>query len=380
MTPPRDYYEILDVERNAGAEEIKKAYRRQAMKYHPDRNPGDATAEEKFKEAAEAYEVLRDDQKRAMYDRYGHAGLRGQAAGGGMHDFDLQEALRAFMRDFGAFGDFFGGAGGPGEERRGANLQLEIELTLNEVAEGIKRKIRVKKHIPCATCSGSGAKAGSKLSTCRECHGSGQIRQVHRTFIGQFVKVDTCPRCHGEGKIHESPCATCQGEGRVRGDDTVEVEIPPGVMDGNYLSLRGRGEVGRRGAPAGDLIVIVRVAEHDLFERHGNDLLCDLAVSPARAALGGEEEIPTLDGRATVDVPAGVQTGKILRMKGKGLPALNGRGATGDLLLRVIVFVPVRLSPREKELYGELAKLEEKKPHRPERGLFDRIREAFRGA
>jgi molecular chaperone DnaJ len=381
MSTTRDYYEVLGVARGASGEEIKKAYRKLAMQYHPDRNPGDKAAEEAFKEATEAYEVLHDEQKRAAYDRYGHAGVRGSAAGGGMGpDIDLQEALRAFMRDFGGFGDLFGGMGmgGGGPERRGADLQLEMRLTLEEVASGVTRKLKVRKPVVCDTCDGSGAKAGSGMATCAQCHGSGQVRQVHRTMIGQFINVATCPRCRGEGKTIDAPCPACEGEGRVRGEATVEVTIPPGVDDGNYLSLRGQGQAGRRGAPPGDLVVVVRVAEHEQFERHGRDLLCDLALSPARAALGGEEEVPTLDGRATIEVPAGVQTGKILRLKGKGLPVLNGKG-TGDLLLRVIVFVPSKLSSREKELYRELEALEQKKPHKPEKGLMDKIREAFGG-
>jgi molecular chaperone DnaJ len=242
MSTTRDYYEVLGVARGASVDEIKKAYRKLAMQFHPDRNPGDKVAEEAFKEATEAYEVLHDEQKRAAYDRYGHAGVRGGAAGGGMGpDIDLQEALRAFMRDFGGFGDLFGGmgmGGGGGAERRGADLQLEMRLTLEEVASGVTRKLKVRKPVVCDTCDGSGAKAGSGLVTCAQCHGSGQVRQVHRTMIGQFINVATCPRCRGEGKTVESPCPACEGEGRVRGEDTVEVTIPPGVDDGNYLSLR----------------------------------------------------------------------------------------------------------------------------------------------
>jgi len=373
MSRPRDYYDILGLDRDADVDTIKKAYRKLALQYHPDRNPGDHTAEEKFKEATEAWEVLHDPQKRAAYDRFGHDGLKGGGFGAG-HPFDMQDALRAFMQDFGGFGDIFGTGGG---ERRGADMQVQIRMTLAEVATGISRTIKIKKAIGCDTCSGTGSKPGSSSSTCRECQGAGQIRQVHRTVIGQFINAVTCPRCHGEGKINESPCADCRGEGRRRGEETITVNIPAGVADGNYLTMRGKGEVGRFGTPAGDLIVIFRVDEHDLFERHGNDLLSEFPLSPARAALGGEETVATLDGEATVDVPAGVQTGRILRLKGKGLPVLNGRG-TGDLLLRTVVFVPTKLSSKEKELYAELARIDEKKPHKPDKALFDRIREAFR--
>lgn len=378
MPARRDYYEVLGVARDAGADEIKKAYRQLALKYHPDKNPDDPKAEDHFKEATEAYEVLRDEQKRSLYDRYGHAGLRGAAAGPAGFDFDLQDALRAFMRDFGDFGDFFGGGRGGQREDRGSDLQIRIGLTLEEVARGVTRKLKIRKNLTCASCGGSGAAANSRTVTCVQCHGSGQVRQVHRTFIGQFINVSTCARCGGEGRTIEQPCPACGGEGRAKGEETVEVEVPAGVVEDNYLTLRGKGEAGRRGTPPGDLLVVFHVAEHEIFERHGNDLVADLPVSPARAALGGEEDVPTLDGQATVEVPAGVQTGKVLRLKGKGLPSLNGRGV-GDLLLRVIVFVPVKLSAREKELYAELARLEARKPLKPERGLVDRIRDTFRG-
>jgi len=374
MPARRDYYDVLGVARDADVDAIKKAYRKLAMQYHPDRNPGDAAAEESFKEATEAWEVLHDPQKRAAYDRYGHEGLRGAGFGAG-HPFDLQDALRAFMQDFGGFGEFF--AGTAGGERRGDDMRVQLRLTLAEVATGITKTIKIKKPITCETCHGSGAKPGTGTSTCRECQGQGQVRQVHRTFIGQFINVVTCPRCNGAGKTAESPCTDCRGEGRKRGEETLSIEIPPGVADGNYMTRRGHGEAGPHGAPAGDLAVIFRVDEHEIFERHGSDLLADFPLSAARAALGGEEVTPTLDGEATVDVPAGVQTGRILRLKGKGLPVLNGRGV-GDLLLRTVVFVPTKLSSKEKELYTELARIEEKKPPRPDKGLFDKIREAFR--
>jgi molecular chaperone DnaJ len=375
MAIRRDYYEVLGVARDADVDTIKKAYRKLAMQYHPDRNPGDTAAEESFKEATEAWEVLHDPQKRAAYDRFGHDGLKGAGGFGSGMPFDLQDALRAFMQDFGGFGDIFGGAGGG--ERRGADMQVQLRLTLNEVATGVTRTLRIRKAVTCDTCAGTGAKPGTGVSTCRECQGQGQVRQVHRTFIGQFINVVTCPRCGGAGKTAESPCPDCRGDGRKRGEETLSIEVPPGVADGNYMTRRGHGEAGPHGAPAGDLAIVFRVEEHEIFQRHGNDLLAEFPLSAARAALGGEETVPTLDGEATVDVPSGVQTGRILRLKGKGLPVLNGRG-TGDLLLRTVVFVPTRLSSKEKELYAELARIEEKKPPRPERGLFDKIREAFR--
>ena len=379
MSTLRDYYIVLEVSRDVSDEDIKKAYRKLALKYHPDRNPDDPRAEERFKEATEAYEVLRDEQKRAAYDRFGHAGVRGGGPSAAGPDFGLQDALNAFMRDFGGFSDIFGGSPRGPRDERGSDLQIRVRLTLEEVATGVNKKLKIKKPVPCATCEGSGAEEGSKTVTCPECRGAGQVRQVHRTFIGQFINVATCPRCHGEGRSAERPCPTCAGEGRVRGEETVEVDIPPGVGDDNYLTVRGRGEAGRRGRPAGDLIVIMEVTEHDAFERHGSDLVADLPISPSRAALGGDEEVPTLDGRARISIPSGVQTGKVLRLKGKGLPELN-RNGRGDLLLRVLVWVPTKVSGKEKEFYQELEKLESKKSSRPDRGVIDRIREAFRGS
>ncbi len=380
MSTARDYYEILELDRTAGGEEIKKAYRKLAMKYHPDRNPDDPSAEARFKEATEAYEVLKDDQKRAAYDRFGHAGVRGAAGQAAGMDFDLQDALHAFMRDFGGFEDIFGGGRrGRVQPNRGSDLQVRVELTLADVAEGATRKLKIKKTTTCGTCTGAGHAPGARTATCADCKGSGQLRQVHRTFIGQFINVVPCARCGGEGQTVDKPCPKCGGEGRVRGEETVEVDIPAGVMHDNYMTLPGRGEAGRKGGPAGDLIVVVQVREHEHFHRHGNDLVADLPIGPARAALGGSEEIETLDGRASIEVPAGVQTGKVLRLRGKGLPSLNGRG-TGDLLLRVIVYVPTRLSGKEKELYAQLEKLENERTREPhDRGFFDRLREAFRG-
>jgi len=256
---------------------------------------------------------------------------------------------------------------------------VRVEMTLEEVASGVKRKLKIRKMTACSTCSGAGHAPGSRSITCEQCKGSGQLRQVHRTFIGQFINVVPCARCGGEGKIAEKPCGTCEGEGRIRGEETVDVEIPAGVMHDNYMTLPGLGDAGRKGGRAGDLIVVVQVRPHETFERHGSDLVADLPIGPARAALGGEEEVDTLDGRAEIEVPAGVQTGKVLRLRGKGLPSLNGRG-TGDLLLRVIVYVPKKLSAREKELYAELEKLEAERARDHDRGFFDRLREAFRGS
>ncbi len=385
----RDYYEILEVDRNATAEDIKKSYRRQAVKYHPDKNPGDKQAEEKFKEATEAYEVLRDPEKRAGYDRYGHAqpftgGGGGGGAGGGYggYSFDLNDALNAFMRDFGGFGfeDLFGGGGGGGRGRRGADargrdLQVRLKLSLEEVAKGVEKTLKINLDQPCPDCGGAGTRNG-KTSACPECHGTGQVRNVQRSIFGQFVSVGACGRCQGAGQVIEDPCPTCHGEGRVRKERKVKVKIPAGVSTGNYLTLRGQGNAGQRGGPAGDLIVLIEVEEHPDFERHGDDILYDLPISFSQAALGAEVEVPTLDGRARLTIPAGTQTGKILRMRGKGVPHLNSSGR-GDQLVRVTVWTPTRLSVRERELLEELATVESQSPPAAGRGFWKRMREAF---
>ena len=357
----RDYYEVLGVDRDASVTEIKKAYRVLAMKYHPDRNPGDPAAEEKFKEATEAYEVLADREKREIYDRYGFAGIKGRAGPGfGSVEFDLQDALHAFMRDF---GDVFGMGMGMGRGRaqdagRGRDRQVRLRVTLQEVVTGVKRTLRVRRAVPCSTCGGTGVAGGSQPVTCDLCGGSGRVQRVHRSILGQFVNVGVCPKCEGRGRVVTRPCPACRGEGRVSGEAEVEVEIPPGVSSGDYLNLPGEGDAGRQGGPAGDLQVLIEVEEREGFERHGRDLLVELAVSPARAALGGKVTVPTLDGTATVSVPAGVQHGTLLRLKGKGLPPLHG-GARGSQFVKVLVAVPEKLDRRRKKLYEELLSLEE---------------------
>ncbi len=379
----RDYYEVLGVQRGATEEEIKKAYRRIAMQYHPDRNPGDKSAEAKFKEATEAYEVLRDPEKRARYDQFGHAGMGGAAGGPGpggydFSGFDLADALRAFMRDFGGgaggFEDLFGGgeARGPG---RGDDLQVRLPLTLEEVASGVEKKIRVKHLKRCATCDGRGGK-GER--TCSQCQGRGQVRRVQQTMFGQFVNVTACPRCEGEGHIVSERCAACGGDGRVSETETVSVKVPPGVASGNYIPLRGLGDAGRRGGPAGDLIVLIEEKEHEVFERHGDDLVMDLPVSFATLALGGKVEVTLLGGGTqSVDVSAGTASGHGVRLRGKGLPGL--RGGRGDLLVRLMVWVPAKLTGAERKLLEELRKGEGLKAPRPSRTLFERVKGAFGG-
>ncbi|MFO7767713.1 MAG: molecular chaperone DnaJ [bacterium] len=365
----RDYYEVLGVGRDADPDEIKKAYRKLALKFHPDRNPGDREAEEKFKEATEAYEVLRDSERRAQYDRFGHEGPAmaggGGAGGVGFEHFDLSEALRAFMRDFGGgggfggFEDIFGGGRGTqgGRRRRtvsrGGNLEVKLPLTLEEIARGVTKKIRIRRWERCGVCGGSGAREGSEPVTCPTCEGAGQVQQVSRSMFGQMVNVTTCSNCKGEGTVIEDPCPNCSGAGRQQAQKTLSVKVPAGVSGGNYLTLSGEGNVGMRGGPPGDVIVFLEEKTHDQFDREGDDLYRVEPIPFAIAALGGSAEIPTLDGKARVKIPAGTQSGKILRLRGKGLPHLHGYGE-GDLLVEVVVWTPRKLSGEEKELLEQM--------------------------
>jgi molecular chaperone DnaJ len=358
----RDYYEILDVGKNASTDEIKKAYRKLALRYHPDRNKGDKDAEEKFKEATEAYEVLRDSEKRALYDQYGHASVSGRGGSpfGFGAEFDLSDALRAFMRDFGSFGfeDFFGGGGRRSARTRrnaGRDLQIKVKLTLGEIAKGVEKQIKVNKEVKCETCGATGAKPGSRPVTCTVCGGSGQIRQVQRSLFGQFVNVTECHRCHGEGVIISDSCQDCAGTGRVRGSEKISVKIPAGVAGGNYITISGGGDTGERGGPAGNLYIIIEESEHDLFERHGNDILLDLPLTVSQLALGTRVEVPTLDGKVLFKVPPSTPSHKIFRMKGKGIPRLNSYGR-GDELIRVIAWIPDKLDKVEADLLKELEK------------------------
>jgi molecular chaperone DnaJ len=368
----RDYYDVLGVSRGASTDEIKKAYRKQALKYHPDRNPGNKDAEEKFKEATEAYEVLRDSDKRSRYDQFGHAGVTGAGAegfGGFSGGFDLSDALRAFMRDFGGFGgfdDFFGaGTRGRGRGRRAAprgnDLQVRLALRLGEIAKGVSKKIKVTKLVPCSKCEGSGSNEGSGKETCPTCHGTGEVRQASRSLFGQFINISTCSKCGGEGSIIKNPCPACGGEGRVKGSKSVEVKIPAGVTTGNYITLEGQGDVGPRGGSPGDLVILIEELEHEIFERHGEDILCDLPVSFSQLALGDRIEIPTLDGKAVLKIPPGTHSHKIFRLKGKGIPHLHSYGR-GDQLVRLIAWTPQGLSKREREIFEELEKAVKDKP------------------
>jgi molecular chaperone DnaJ len=372
----RDYYEILGVARDADEAAIKKAYRKLAFENHPDRNPGSAEAEQRFKEATEAYEVLREPEQRARYDRFGHAAMGAGAAGPDVSGFDLADALRAFMRDFGGdlggFEDLFGAAGDRRHPRRGDDLQVRIRLTLEEIASGVEKRIRVKHERACATCKGQG---GTGETACSQCGGRGQVRRVQQSFFGQFVNVSICPRCEGEGRVFRDPCKTCGGDGRVAETETIAVRVPPGVANGNFIPVRGMGDAGSRGGAAGDLIVLIEEKPHPVFRRDGDDLQTELPISFVTLAVGGRVETPTLDGTATLDVPAGTPSGRVLRIKGRGLPGL--RGGKGDLLVRLSVFVPSRLSGAEKKLLEELGRGEGLKPPRSGKNVADRVKDAF---
>lgn len=384
MTTKRDYYEILGVDRSATAEDIKKAYRKLAMQYHPDRNKGDASAEEKFKEVGEAYAVLSDQDKRARYDRFGHAGAGagptpGGGGFGGSFEFDLSDALRQFME-----GGMFGGdsffrterRGGGGARVRGNDLQVKLALSLEEIAAGVQKKLKVKRYAACEECKGSGAKAGTQRKQCPTCHGTGQIRQVSNTFLGQFVNIQTCPQCHGEGKIVSDPCPNCKGDGRVREETIVNVGIPAGVAAGQYLTMRGEGNAGPHGGPSGDLVVIIDELPHDQFTRDGDDVIYPLTLTIPQLVLGDEVEVPTLNGRARLKIEPGTEPGRVLRMRGKGLPAVNGYH-TGDQLVEIHLHVPKKLSSRERELLNELKKSDNFKTASDEGGFFKKAKEAF---
>ncbi|HDZ55717.1 MAG TPA: molecular chaperone DnaJ [Pseudomonas xinjiangensis] len=347
----RDYYEVLGVERGTSDAELKKAYRRLAMKFHPDRNPDDKGAEDKFKEANEAYEVLTDPNKRAAYDQYGHAGVDPNM-GGGAGGFGGGGAN--FSDIFGdVFGDIFGGAGGAGRGRssvqRGSDLRYTLELDLEEAVRGTSVTIRVPTLVSCKTCDGSGAKKGTQPVTCTTCGGHGQVRMQQ----GFFSVQQTCPRCHGTGKMIADPCGDCRGHGRVEEQKTLSVKVPAGVDTGDRIRLGGEGEAGVNGGPAGDLYVVVSVREHKIFQRDGKNLYCEVPINFADAALGGELEVPTLDGRVKLKIPEGAQTGKLFRLRGKGVTPVRG-GSAGDLLCRVAVETPVNLTKRQRELLGEL--------------------------
>ncbi len=387
----KDYYEILEVSRGATPDEIKKAYRKAALKYHPDRNPNNKQAEEKFKEAAEAYEVLGDPEKRRRYDQFGHDGLRQGSDFRGFHD--INDIFSTFSDIFGAgmgggiFEEVF--TGGRARQRSraqngipGSDLKIRLPLTLEEIASGVEKKLKVKRWKPCDTCSGSGAQPGSSKSVCPVCNGSGEVRQVSRSVFGQFVNISTCGTCNGEGKIIKDRCPQCGGEGRQQGETTIKVNVPAGVSEGNYIPLRGQGNAGQRGGPAGDLVVIIEEEPHALFVRNGDDIILDLIISYPEAVLGTEIDVPTLGGKARLKIDPGTQSGKILRMRDKGIPELHG-SHRGDQLVRVNVWVPTKVSKEEKEILRDLEQRENIRPKEgdrsahSDRSFFGKVKDLF---
>ncbi len=380
----RDYYDVLGVSKNASPEELKKAYRKLAIKYHPDKNPDDKVSEEKFKEAAEAYEVLSDSNKKARYDQYGHAGMGGAGGFGGGQHMSMDDIFSHFGDIFGgAFGGGFGGGfGGQGGGRRrvnrGTNLRVKVKLNLKEIANGVEKKIKLNKYVGCDTCSGTGAERGSGQSTCQRCHGRGQITQVTNTFLGQMQTASTCPECNGEGKVIKNHCKSCYGNGIVKGEEVVNFKIPAGVAEGMQLSISGKGNMAARGGVAGDLLVLIEEEDHPDLIRDGNNLLYDLYVNFADAALGNSTDVPTIDGKARIKIAAGTQGGRVLRLKGKGLPDVNGYGR-GDILVNVNVWTPKTLSKEEKDILEKLKTSPNFKPSpsSKDKSYFDRMREFF---
>jgi molecular chaperone DnaJ len=368
----RDYYEVLGVSRSATDAEIKSAYRKLAVRYHPDKNPGDAEAEDKFKEAAEAYSVLSDAEQRARYERYGHAGVAGNAAGAGWGAQGFG-GIEDILGDLFGFGDMFGGRAGGGRRtaaQRGADLRYDLEMTLEEAAAGMTAQLRIPRLEGCEKCAGSGAAAGTQPEACATCGGTGQVRFQQ----GFFSVARTCGSCRGAGRIIRTPCDECRGAGRIEREKSMEVKIPAGVETGSRLRLAGEGEAGTQGGPAGDLYVVIHVKEHELFERQGNNLYASVPVTFAQAALGSEINVTTLDGQQSLKVPAGTQTGTVFRLKGNGMPALGGRGR-GDLFVSVTVITPTTLTREQRKLLEQLAEIEEHDIG--EKGLMDKVRDIF---
>jgi molecular chaperone DnaJ len=379
----RDYYEVLDVSRNATKDEIKKAYRQQALKYHPDRNPGNKESEEKFKEAAEAYEVLSDDQKRARYDQFGHAGMGGFSGGGFEGEGMTIEDIFSHFGDI--FGGHFGGFGFGGSSRsrgrqvnKGSNLRVKVKLTLEEIASGIEKKIKVNKYISCNSCNGTGAATGSSPSTCATCRGTGVVTRVQNTFLGQMQTTTTCPSCGGEGTTITKKCPKCSGEGIIKGDEVITVNIPAGVAEGMQMTVSGKGNASRRGGINGDLIVIFSEEKHPELLRDGNDLYYSLFLSFPEASLGVPVEVPTLNGKVKIKIEPGTQPGKLLRLKGKGLPEVNSY-SRGDLLVHINVWIPKNLSKDERKLIEKLNESSNfiPKPNKDDHTIFERMKGFF---
>jgi molecular chaperone DnaJ len=378
----RDFYDILDVDKGASKEEIKKAYRKKAIQYHPDKNAGDPESEEKFKEAAEAYEILSNDEKRAKYDRYGHAGLGGAGGYSGQH-MSMDDIFSSFGDIFGdAFGGFSGFSGFGGRQRqrvnKGSNLRVKVKVNLKEVAGGVEKKIKVNKYVSCKSCDGTGAADSNSYSTCSTCKGNGQVTRVTNTILGQMQSTQTCPSCGGEGKSIINKCNTCYGEGIVKEEEIIKINIPAGVGKGMQMSVNGKGNAARRGGVNGDLLVMIEEEEHPDLMREGNDLIFNLFISVPQAILGTQVEIPTVESKVKIKIDAGTQGGKILRLRGKGVPDVNGYGK-GDLLVNVNVWIPKSVTAEEQKNLEKLLNSESfvPKPDKNDKGFFERMRSYF---
>lgn len=382
MSTKRDYYEVLGISKGAEAQEIKKAYRKLAMKYHPDRNPGDEEAEEKFKEINEAYEVLSDDTKRKTYDQFGHDGLNGQGSFGGQGGFNGQ-GFGGFEDMFGdIFGDMFGGGFGGGRQRRrgpqrGADIRQNVTISFEEAAFGKKMSIKLNRSEECDECDGTGAKPGTSKKTCSTCNGTGQVRTVQRTPFGNIASSRPCSTCNGTGEVIESPCSKCHGTGNTRKVKTIEVDIPAGIDDGQMIKLAGQGEVGEKGAPRGDLYIVVNVKSHPLFTRDGNDIYFEMPITFVQATLGDEIEVPTLDGKVKYSVPEGTQTGTVFRLKEKGIPRIRGN-SRGDQYVKVVVEIPKKLNDKQKDLLREFAKECGSNVHEKKKTFGQKIEDMFK--
>jgi molecular chaperone DnaJ len=371
-----DFYAVLGVPRDASDDDIKQSYRRLAMQFHPDRNGGSKEAEEKFKTITEAYDVLRDPQKRAAYDRYGEAGLRGGQAQ--YEHVDLSEALNIFMRDFGGFGDLFGGGGGGRRSgpRSGADVKLPLQLTLAEVATGVEKTVVLKVLDACDKCEGSGAEPGTKPQTCTTCQGAGEVRRAQRSFFGQFVSVAPCPTCAGEGVVVSSPCKKCRGEGRARSERTIKITVPAGVATGQYMTLRGAGNIGPRGGARGDVLVVFEVEDDERFERDGEDLFCEVLVTYPQLVFGADIRVPGITGELSLRVPPGTQSGTVFHLRSRGLPRVNATGV-GDLHVRVQMWTPQTPSDEERQLLEHLAQLQGQAPSPREKSIWSKMKEVL---